>query len=172
LAKYPLGGAFEIGIVLQARTGSTRLPGKVLLPLVGRTMLERVIARLDGVCGVDCRVVATTHLAADDPIDEAARMLGWNVFRGSEHDVLDRYRMCATRYGLDAVVRATADNPFVDADEGSRLVRLYREAPVDHACMFPSLGGTLPWASGLRSSRLRHWKRPGARATAPITEST
>lgn len=139
----------KIGIVLQARTGSSRLPGKVLRSLGGRTMLERAIARLDRISGVECRVVATTDLVADDPIEEVARKLGWHVLRGSENDVLDRYRTCAVLYGLDAVVRATADNPFVDAEEGSRLVRLYREAPVDHACMFPSLGGTLPVGVGL-----------------------
>jgi spore coat polysaccharide biosynthesis protein SpsF len=95
--------------------GSTRLPGKVLMPLGDATMLAQVVARaqrarLNGV------VVATTLDAADDAIVDACGVLGVPVFRGDEHDVLSRYYLAAVEHHADAVVRVTSDCPLLDPE--------------------------------------------------------
>ena len=77
--------------VVQARTGSSRLPGKVLQDLAGRTMLARVIRRTQRAALVEEVVVATTSSSQDDPVVSESRRLGVSWFRGSQQDVLDRY---------------------------------------------------------------------------------
>lgn len=119
------------GIVLQARMGSTRLPGKVLMPLCGRPMLGHILDRLKRVGNADIIIVATSTLPGDDAIEAFARGEGVACFRGDESDVLDRYCGAAAAFGLDTVVRATADNPLVDPEEIERLVALHRETSAD-----------------------------------------
>ena len=101
-------------VVVQARMGSTRLPGKVLRPLGDRPVLQWVLdaARVAGVG--DRVVVATTVDERDDPIVDAATAAGAGVYRGSEHDVLERFLGVADETGADALVRLTADCPFLD----------------------------------------------------------
>lgn len=102
--------------IIQARMGSTRLPGKVLMPLAGRPVLERVIART-AEAGIFAAVaVATSTLAGDDPVAEAAAGWGAQVVRGDEQDVLARYGLAAAATGADAVMRITADCPLIDPD--------------------------------------------------------
>jgi spore coat polysaccharide biosynthesis protein SpsF len=115
-----------VGIV-QARMGSTRLPGKVLAPLAGEPMLYRVVTRLESAASVDETVVATTVAAADDELVAACEDRGIAVQRGSEEDVLDRYHETALARGADAVVRITSDCPFVDPELVDRVVTAYRE---------------------------------------------
>lgn len=100
--------------IIQARTGSTRLPGKVLRPLAGRPMLAHVIRRAGRARGVDRVVVATTVDPRDDAVADLARTEGAEVFRGSEADVLDRYARAAEKAQADLVVRITSDCPLVD----------------------------------------------------------
>jgi spore coat polysaccharide biosynthesis protein SpsF len=99
--------------IVQARLGSSRLPGKVLADLGGHTMLARVVRRVRRAT-LDSVVVATTTHPHDDPIDEECRRLGVAVFRGDEDDVLDRYHRAAQAYTARVVVRVTADCPFID----------------------------------------------------------
>src|SRR5690348_384226 len=80
----------KTAIIVQARLGSTRLPGKVLRQIGGKTVLAHIIARLKAVKGVDCVVIATTDKESDAPVAEAAEALGAVVFRGDEADVLSR----------------------------------------------------------------------------------
>jgi spore coat polysaccharide biosynthesis protein SpsF (cytidylyltransferase family) len=101
--------------IIQARMGSTRLPGKVLMDLAGEPMLVRVVNRVRRAERLDEVVVATTASPSDDPIFEGCRQRGWAVERGSEKDVLDRYYRAARAHHADVVVRITADCPFVDA---------------------------------------------------------
>jgi len=101
-----------VGIVTQARMTSTRLPGKVLLPAAGRSMLDHHLDRL-AVVGWPV-IVATTTNASDDPIADLAAGRGLGLFRGSENDVLSRYLGCAEAFGLDVVVRVTSDCPLID----------------------------------------------------------
>ncbi len=95
--------------VIQARMGSSRLPGKVLERFDGETALGHCVARAAASKAVDAVVVATTTLTADDAIASLCETRGWTVFRGAEHDVLDRYYHAARAVNADTVVRLTAD---------------------------------------------------------------
>ena len=108
-----------IATIIQARMGSTRMPGKVLMDLAGKPVLWHIVTRLQRAAQLDSIWVATTIVHDDDRIEEACR--NWNVpvFRGSHDDVLSRYYECAKRIGMqrdkeDYIVRITADCPFVD----------------------------------------------------------
>lgn len=100
--------------IVQARVGSTRLPGKVLMDLNGRPMLAQVIARLQQCRHIDRIVVATTEHPADNAVEAATRDAGADAFRGPEHDVLARYLGAARASACDIVVRVTADCPLID----------------------------------------------------------
>lgn len=102
--------------IIQARMGSTRLPGKVLLDLAGEPMLARVVSRAQRASKVDEVVVATTTEPGDEPIVRICRSRGWPCFRGSERDVLDRYYRAAIEHGADCVVRITSDCPLIDPE--------------------------------------------------------
>jgi spore coat polysaccharide biosynthesis protein SpsF len=117
-------------VVLQARMGSTRLPGKAMRVLGGRTLLEHAIRRLRA-SGYPV-VLATTTLSDDDCLCAAAETLGAYVFRGSENDVLDRYAQAARHYELHRVVRATGDNPAVDIDAVGRTLALLDRTSAAH----------------------------------------
>jgi spore coat polysaccharide biosynthesis protein SpsF len=101
-------------VVVQARVGSTRLPGKVLLPLGGRTMLERMLERLLAARTPDALMVATTTDPADDPIVQASAAAGVPCFRGHPTDLLDRHYAAARQAGADVVVKVPSDCPLID----------------------------------------------------------
>jgi spore coat polysaccharide biosynthesis protein SpsF len=121
--------------IIQARLGSTRLPGKVLLDLAGRPMLERVVSRVRRAGTIDRVLVATTVEDRDRPLVEMCDELGVDVWRGSENDVLDRYRGAAAATGAGTVVRITSDCPFIDPGVIDRVVGAFRAAApaVDYA---------------------------------------
>jgi spore coat polysaccharide biosynthesis protein SpsF (cytidylyltransferase family) len=100
--------------LLQARMGSTRLPGKVLAPIEGRSLLEQLVRRLRSSARLSSLVLATTTRPDDDVLAAAGSALGLAVFRGSETDVLDRLASAARTCAAATVVRLTADNPLVD----------------------------------------------------------
>lgn len=115
----------RVGIITQARMTSTRLPGKVLLPAGGRSLLDHHIDRLQRL-GLPL-IVATTTNAADDPIAALALSRGTGVFRGSESDVLSRFAGAAREARLDTVVRATSDCPLIDPAVIEEGIRRYIE---------------------------------------------
>lgn len=119
-------------IIVQARMTSTRLPGKVLLPLAGEPMLTRLIERLRRVRRVDGIVVATTTNTSDDPIAALCALLGVPCHRGSEHDVLSRYADAARLYGADVVVRITSDCPLIDPALIDQTIAAYDEGGSDY----------------------------------------
>lgn len=108
--------------IIQARVGSSRLPSKVLADLEGRTMLERVVRRTRRAQKLDAVVVATTVEPADEAIVGLCRDLGTPCFRGSEHDVLDRFHGAAREHRARWVVRITSDCPFIDPRVIDRVV--------------------------------------------------
>lgn len=112
----------RIVVIVQSRMGSTRLPGKVLMDLEGRPMLERQLERLARARTPHAVVVATTTDPRDQPIVDLAARLGALVTRGSEDDVLDRYRDAAREHAADVVVRVTADCPLIDPGVLDRCV--------------------------------------------------
>ena len=118
---------------------STRLPGKVLLPLGGRPVLDHVITRCRLARRVDEVVIAVPDLPSSAPIEEACTRLGARIIRGPEHDVLERYRMAAEVTSADVVVRVTSDCPliepvFIDACLTELLASAATDAPYDYFC--------------------------------------
>ena len=123
----------KVVAIIQARMGSTRLLGKVLLDLHGQTMLQRVVERTRGAELVDEVVVATTRRETDEPIIEECRRLDVSSFLGSEEDVLDRYNRTAEAHGADVVVRITSDCPLIDPSESDRVIRAFLDSRPDYA---------------------------------------
>jgi spore coat polysaccharide biosynthesis protein SpsF len=114
-------------IVVQARMTSTRLPGKVLMDLAGRPLLERELERLERCQRADEVVLAVTDNPDDDPLVALARRRGLRWFRGSEHDVLARYAGAAREARADLVVRVTSDCPLIDPDETDAVIAALEE---------------------------------------------
>ena len=119
------------GIILQARYNSTRLPGKALEPLAGRTLLEHCLRRLIK-AGVARVVLATTWEPEDDVLAAIARRVGASVYRGDSHDVLGRFSHAARLFDLDPVLRATGDNPAVDVQAPGRVLAALRLTGADY----------------------------------------
>jgi spore coat polysaccharide biosynthesis protein SpsF len=108
--------------IIQARMGSTRLPGKVLRPLAGEPMLARCVGRLQHARTLDQVVVATTTGPEDDAIVDLCRARGWAWFRGECDDVLDRYYRAARQFNASVVVRVTSDCPLLSPRLVDRVV--------------------------------------------------
>jgi spore coat polysaccharide biosynthesis protein SpsF len=119
---------------LQARMGSSRLPGKVLMSIQGQTILERAIRRLRAARLLDGVVVVTTKLQQDDVVVQEARRAGADVYRGSELDVLRRFQEASEVFHPDLVIRATADNPLVDIGSVDRIITVLRQLDLEY-CM-------------------------------------
>lgn len=119
----------KVVAIVQARMGSTRLPGKVLLPLIKKPLLEIVLERLSFSRAIDQTIVATTTSPQDDVLNEWLIQKNIPVFRGSEHDVLDRYYNCALKHKADIIVRITADDPFKDFGVIDKAVRELLDDP-------------------------------------------
>ena len=117
---------------LQARMGSTRLPGKVLMPIQGQSILERAIRRLQAASVVDGVVVLTTTRREDDAVEQEAARHGARVYRGSELDVLLRFKEAADRYNPEIIIRATADNPLIDIGSVNRIVQVLYSDMLDY----------------------------------------
>lgn len=118
----------KIVAILQARFSSTRLPGKVLMPLGGSTVLGQVAARVRTAPGLDAVWVATSSGASDDAVAGEAARVGVPCFRGSLEDVLGRYHAAAAMAGADAIVRVTCDCPLFDGDLLGRMLAEFRRA--------------------------------------------
>jgi spore coat polysaccharide biosynthesis protein SpsF len=122
----------SIWIVVSARMASHRYPGKALVPLAGRPLLDVLLERMRAARGVDGLVLATSVNAENDPLAECADRLGVPVFRGDEDDVLRRHLDCARQVGAAHVVRVTGDNPLTDLETLERLVARHRAEGADY----------------------------------------
>ena len=127
----------QIGIVLQARMGSTRLPGKVLLPLGDTTLLSWIVQRLRDMPWP--LVIATSNQVQDDAISRQCELMNTRCFRGSEQDVLDRYYQCAVACSFSHVIRLTGDNPCPDTEALQQLVALHLASVADYTHSFGEL---------------------------------
>jgi spore coat polysaccharide biosynthesis protein SpsF len=123
----------KITAIIQARMGSTRLPGKVLMDLEGETALARVVGRLRRATQVKQIVVATTNCIADDAIVRECDRLKIPTFRGCENDVLDRYYQAARACAAEAVVRITSDCPVIDPGLVDDTIELFQRQQGDYA---------------------------------------
>lgn len=119
----------RVGVFLQARLGSTRLPGKVLLPLAGKAVVEHAMTALRR-CEADVNVLLTDYESADSLV-QYARRCGFELFAGSSEDVLGRFASAARVYPVARVVRATADNPLVSSEFVDSLLRLHEDRRAD-----------------------------------------
>ena len=135
----------NIVAILQARMSSSRLPGKVLVPIVGKPMLALQIERLKRALTLNKIVVATSDGSDDDPIADLCLQLKVDCFRGSLDDVLDRYYNAAKTYQADIVVRLTADCPLSDASVIDDAVKLFEKGSYD----FVSNTIVRTWPQGL-----------------------
>jgi spore coat polysaccharide biosynthesis protein SpsF len=119
------------GVVVQARMSSTRLPGKVLMDVEGKPMLQRQIERLRAGVGDLPVIMATSEAPSDEPIEALCRRLGTPCFRGPLNDVMLRFIQCAKQHGLTHFVRVGGDDPLIDPDCCKELVRRHKEEPCD-----------------------------------------
>jgi spore coat polysaccharide biosynthesis protein SpsF len=126
--------------VIQARMSSTRLPGKVMLDLAGKTVLNRVVSRVSQIHGIDEIIIATSSQAVDEIIVRSARKMGVKVHRGSLEDVLSRYYEVAVNEKADLIMRITSDCPLLDPVQSGKV--LQRIGEHDYASNF--LKRTLP----------------------------
>src|SRR3989344_84902 len=123
----------KVMCILQARMGSRRLPGKVLLRVQGVPLLEREVKRIKRAKTVDKIVIATTTNKEDDAIENLAKRIGVDCFRGSEKDVLDRYYQCALLYpGFSSIIRVTGDCPLIDPAVIDQVVSLLQKGSFDY----------------------------------------
>lgn len=126
--------------IIQARMGSSRLPGKILKPLGNVDVLTYDIERCRAIKGVIEVIVATSTLSQDDAIAAWCEAHHVSYFRGSEDDVLDRFVQCANMYKPDYIMRVTSDCPFVDYEMASEIVELMQREQKD----IMLLNGELP----------------------------
>jgi spore coat polysaccharide biosynthesis protein SpsF len=119
--------------ILQARASSSRLPSKVLKPILGRPMLAHQLDRVRRARSLDALIVATSTDSSDDPIERLCASEGVRCFRGSLNDVLDRYYQAALPHKPDAVVRLTGDCPLADPELIDRVVEFFHSNRFDIA---------------------------------------
>lgn len=159
--------------IVQARMGSTRLPGKVLKEIVGRPMLWHIVQRLQFVSRIENVVVATSDQSADQAIEDFCSRFNIDCFRGSENDVLDRFYKAALQYSGDPVIRITGDCPFVDPGVVDDLLDLYNAGEYDHVGVATGAGavfmnkGRFPDGLDAECFSFSALKRSWAEATQP-----
>lgn len=122
----------KIVAIIEARMGSSRLPGKTLVPIIGRPMLALLVERLQRVPELDQIVIATTTATEDFQIEQLARRLEVGCFRGSSDDVLDRVLKAAMKHKADLIVEITGDCPLIDPDVTSETIRSFLAGEFDY----------------------------------------
>jgi len=118
--------------IIQARFGATRLPGKVLLKVMGKTILEYVVERVRKAGSVEDVIVATTTAKEDLRIVDLINGLKINVYRGSKDDVLDRFYQAARLFGAKDIIRVTADCPLIDPEVIDNVANYYFKSGADY----------------------------------------
>jgi spore coat polysaccharide biosynthesis protein SpsF len=159
----------RIVAVIQARMGSTRLPGKVLADILGKPMLGWVVERVRASRTVDQVVVATSVKAEDDQIAELCHQQEVECFRGSEDDVLDRYYHAAREYRAQIIVRITSDCPLIDSGVIDKTVLSFLKEEVDYASN--SIGRTYPRGLDTEVFTFEALERAHAEARQPYQRS-
>lgn len=119
----------HVAIIVQARMGASRLPGKPLKKSLGKTLLSYLLERLKRCKEASSIIVATTQSAKDQAIEKAALKEGVLVYRGSEEDVLTRYLEAAKQVGADVICRITADCPLIDPKLLDEMIRFFKASP-------------------------------------------
>ena len=128
-----------IGVIIQARMGSTRLPGKILKKIGDKNLLEHILFRLTQLKHNVQVVIATSVLEKDDKVENFCKEKDIKCFRGSETNVLERYYLCAKENNFEHIVRLTGDNPFTDIEELDNLIELHLKTGADYSRSFALL---------------------------------
>ena len=123
----------NIVAVVQARTGSSRLPGKVMKLVAGRPLIEILIKRLSASKRINKIILATSRRKENDELVNHVEQLGIDVYRGSESDVLDRFYQVAIKYHLESIVRITGDCPIIDPEVVDAVIEQYEITGADYA---------------------------------------
>jgi len=118
--------------IIQARMGSTRLPGKIMMSVRNKPLLHYVINQVLQSKKIDKLIIATTNLPQDDEIVKFVDLYGIEVFRGSEEDVLDRYFHYAKKFKLDTIIRITSDCPLIDPEIIDKCVEKFEKKNLDY----------------------------------------
>ena len=126
-------------LIVQARMGSTRLPGKSMMDLAGAPLIGRIVERVKRCKRVDIIVLATTQNTENDALAELGQSYGVSVFRGSEDDVLDRYYQAARAFNADVVVRIPGDNPVPEPREIDRIISHHVQSDNDFSTNYPDV---------------------------------
>lgn len=121
-------------VIIQARMGSTRLPGKVMMDLGGQSVLSHVMERCLRIKNADVVCCALPETHENDKAAHAAKKMGVEIFRGSENDLLDRYYRAATTLKADVIMRVTCDCPLIDPQVCAAVIDLRQREGVDYAC--------------------------------------
>jgi len=153
--------------IIQARMGSTRLPGKILLPLGGQSVLANVVARTRRAALVDEVIVATTTSTQDEVVVSESKRLGVAVYRGSEDDVLSRYVMAARESCASAVVRITSDCPLLDSSVVDQVIRRYADSAGELDYVSNTLVRTYPRGLDVEVFSTQALETAAANAAAP-----
>lgn len=123
-----------LGCIVQARMGSSRLPGKVLIEIDGKNpILYYVITQLQQCKLLNKIVIASTTLEEDEKIVNYVEGIGLPCFRGSPNDVLDRYYQCAKKFNFSNIVRITSDCPLIDPNLVEQVIQKFFSEPCDYA---------------------------------------
>lgn len=138
----------DIGLVIQARMGSSRLPGKVLMNLCGKPVLLHIIERLKDVKKEYKKIIITSTAQKDNEIENFCIENNILCFRGSEDDVLDRYYQAAKLFELQHIVRLTGDNPLIDANNLQVLIEEHLKNNADYSSNISEVNSGLPEGVG------------------------
>ena len=123
-----------INAVIQARMGSSRLPGKILMKLEGTPILEHIVRRLNQVKNINTIIVATSDKATDDEVENFCMSIGVPCVRGSEENVLQRFGKVSELFPADIYIRATSDNPMIDIDLISNMISYFKNKQLTYTC--------------------------------------
>lgn len=167
--------AKNIVTIVEARVASNRLPGKVMKPVLGRPLLERVLQRVCRAGLVGTVVVATTVYAEDDVIAQLCWKLGVPCYRGDAADVLDRHYRAAVKYGAEVVVKIGADCPLIDPDVVDAVIGSYLARPDAYDYVSNLHPPTFPEGNGVEVIRMsaleaawrEAWRRHEREKTTP-----
>jgi len=129
--------------IIQARMSSTRLPGKVMMTVLGKPLIGHMLDRLACAKNIDDVIVATSLKLANNEMCDYLDSLGIKVFRGSETDVLERFYLAGKKFSLKTIVRLTGDCPLIDPAIVDHFISEFFKQNVDY------LAGDHTWAEGL-----------------------
>ena len=118
--------------IVQARMGSSRLPGKVMRDICGKPLIGHMLERLSHSKRIDRTILATSVSSADDPLDDYVRGQGYDIFRGSETNVLERFFLAASEYQPNIIIRLTGDCVLIEASIIDSAIDLFLNSSADY----------------------------------------